>query len=143
MVTTETIVPCLENDAHKLGAIVATATAVVSSGTAIYLHHIGVWVEKEFEVKGCRYHWIQDISCGGIYMPEYAIFGLGFSFTSLCMAHAFQKAGYILDKYSALSKREVQGFRIAGLVGCVSMLPMAWISMDMHRGPQATVPPEV
>eukprot|EP00439_Symbiodinium_sp_Y106_P066070 s762_g10.t1 len=85
MVTTETIVPCLENDAHKLGAIVATATAVVSSGTAIYLHHIGMWAEKAFAVKildrisqsreGCRYHWIQDISCGGIYMPEYAIFG--------------------------------------------------------------------
>ncbi|CAE7553148.1 unnamed protein product [Symbiodinium pilosum] len=49
------------------------------------------------------------------------------------MAHAFQKAGYVLEKYSTLSSREVRAFRIAGLVGCVSMIPMAWVSMNMNR----------
>ena len=38
-------------------------------------------------------------------MPEYLIFGIGFSFVALCMAHAFQKAGQILEKYSTLSSR--------------------------------------
>mmetsp|Transcript_41868 Transcript_41868/g.97492 ORF Transcript_41868/g.97492 Transcript_41868/m.97492 type:complete len:252 (-) Transcript_41868:223-978(-) len=133
MVTAETIVPCLENDAHKVGAIVATVTAFLSSGIAYYLQHIGLWVKPEFAIKGCRNRLLQDISCGGVQMPEYAIFGLGFSFTALCMAHAFQKAGYVLEKYSTLSSREVRAFRLAGLIGCLATIPMAWVSMKMNR----------
>ncbi|CAK9030299.1 unnamed protein product [Durusdinium trenchii] len=130
----ETVVPCLQNDAHKIGAVVAIFTALSSSSLAHLLHHIGTDVPEEYSLRGCRGRIIQDISCGGIYLPEYLIFAIGFTFVSLCMCHAFQKAGYILEKYSTLSSRLVRVFRMAGLVGCVSMIPMAWISMRFHRG---------
>ncbi|CAJ1384460.1 unnamed protein product [Effrenium voratum] len=129
----ENIVPCLQNDAHKIGAIVATLTSVASSGTAHLLQHIGKHVDPEYAIPGCRGRWIQDISCGGVYFPEYYIFGFGFTFVSLCMAHAFQKAAYILERYSTLSGRMVRVFRVAGLTGCLAMVPMAWVSMKINR----------
>ena len=130
----ETVAPCLQNDAHKIGAIAAVLTALVSSSLAHYFGHIGKSRLDEYNFSGCRsYRYIQDISCGGIYFPEYAVFSVGFTFVSLCMAHAFQKAGYILEKYSTLSSRLVRAFRVAGLLGCFSMIPMAWISMRINR----------
>ena len=107
-----------------------TSKGLKPSSLAVFLP-IG---HKHVSLSGCRGYKIQDISCGGVYWPEYLIFGLGFSFVALCMAHAFQKAGQIFEKYSTLSSRLVRVFRVAGLVGCFSMIPMAWISMKMHRG---------
>lgn len=132
--SSETVVPCLQNDAHKIGATVAIFTAVISSSLAHYLGHIGKSVPGDYyPFRGCLGRYIQDISCGGIYFPERFVFAIGFTFVSLCMAHAFQKAGYILEKYSTLSSRLVRVFRVSGLLGCFSMVPMAWISMKMSR----------
>eukprot|EP00913_Durusdinium_trenchii_P000041 g37.t1 len=66
----ETVVPCLQNDAHKIGAVVAIFTALSSSSLAHLLHHIGTDVPEEYSLRGCRGRIIQDISCGGIYLPE-------------------------------------------------------------------------
>ena len=48
MVTTETIVPCLENDAHKLGAIAGT------SDVQDFSLQCGVW-DFGFDLEGSRF----------------------------------------------------------------------------------------
>ena len=50
----ETVVPCLQNDAHKIGAAVAIVTAVSSSSLAHLLNHIGEDVPEQFSLRRCE-----------------------------------------------------------------------------------------
>jgi len=127
---------CFSINSHLVGAVLACLSIITSSGVAYFLGHIGKNISPDIiaanrTVQGCRFRLVQDISCGGVFFPEYYIFGGGLTGTSIILCIAVCRCGYVLQHRA--SRRQANLFLLFGISGCVSCIGMAWISMRYWR----------
>lgn len=117
--------------ARRLGCTVASLSVLTSSGLAYFQRHIGKFVLPEYAFRGCRNRLIQDISCGGVYLPEYAVFSIGSAVSAICFAITFLASSRAISEQ--MGSRQGRAFLRLGLTGCVFFVGMGTVSMRMNK----------
>lgn len=122
---------CLTGYHAKGSALLMVITLSISSALAYSQKHIGKYVLADFALQGCRGRYLQDISCSGVFSPEYYVFACGLSICSSLYAIAFHRTAQIIGRF--VGRRSAVFFEACGVLGCVFSVLTAWISMGMNR----------
>lgn len=115
----------------RVGAAAMVATVAASSLLAYGLGHAGLSVAEPAGLAGCRGHVVEDISCSGVFVPEYFVFGAGVTVACFFLAVAFVRSAVLMAP--ALGRVGTALFMASGVAGCVLGVPMAWVSMGMDK----------
>lgn len=111
----------------RYGVGLIVATLILSSMLAYGLGHIGRVVRRPAGLKGCRGHWIEDISCCGVFFPESFVFSSGLSLGFICISLGFWHSWQVL--MPALGPSLAKLTSVLGIFGCTFGVGMACISM--------------